>query len=91
LSKIIGPKPNSNLTCTSYDESTHAILTLYIHPNKSQRAETENISKRDNSVKNHQTMIKFNFDLHNLMMYSYTKFESNVCNCSRDNERKPMG
>jgi hypothetical protein len=37
-------------------------------------------------------MTKFELELHNAMMYLYTKFELNVCNCStsRDNERKPM-
>jgi hypothetical protein len=35
-------------------------------------------------------MIKFELDLHNPMMYPYTKFELNVCNCSRDNECKPI-
>ena len=40
--------------------------------------------------KNHRTMTKFELDLHNPMMYSYTKFELNVCNRSRDNERKPF-
>jgi hypothetical protein len=35
-------------------------------------------------------MTKFELDLHNLMMYPYTKFELNVCNCSRGNERKPI-
>jgi hypothetical protein len=34
-----------------YDEPTHAIWTLYIHPNKTYRAETEILFKRDNSVK----------------------------------------
>jgi hypothetical protein len=24
------------------------------------------------------------------MIYPHTKFEVNVCNCSRDNERKPI-
>jgi hypothetical protein len=32
--------------------------------------------------KNHQTMTKF--ELHNPMMYPYTKLELNVCNRSRD-------
>jgi hypothetical protein len=40
--------------------------------------------------KNHPTMTKFELDLHNPMMYPYTKFELNVCNHSRDNERKPI-
>jgi hypothetical protein len=35
------------------------------------------------SHKNHPTMTKFELDLHNLMMYSYTKFELNVCHRSR--------
>jgi hypothetical protein len=35
-------------------------------------------------------MTKFEFDLHNHMMYPYTKFELNVCNCSRDNAWKPI-
>jgi hypothetical protein len=35
-------------------------------------------------------MTKFEIDLHNPMLYSYTKFELNVCNRSRDNERKPF-
>jgi hypothetical protein len=29
-------------------------------------------------------------NLHNPKMYPYTKFELNVCNRSRDNERKPI-
>ena len=40
--------------------------------------------------KNHITIIKFELDLHNPMMYLYTKFELNVCNLSRDNEQKPI-
>jgi hypothetical protein len=40
--------------------------------------------------KNHPTMPKFDLDLHNPMMYPYTKFELNVCNHSRDNEWKPI-
>jgi hypothetical protein len=40
--------------------------------------------------KSHPTITKFELDLHNLMMYPYTKFELNVCNHSRDNERKPI-
>jgi hypothetical protein len=40
--------------------------------------------------KNHPTMTKFKLDLHNPMMYPYTKIELNVCNSSRDNERKPI-
>jgi hypothetical protein len=35
-------------------------------------------------------MTKFELDLHNPMMHPYTKFELNVWNCSRDNERKPI-
>jgi hypothetical protein len=35
-------------------------------------------------------MTKFELDLHNPTMYPYTKFELNVCNRSRDNERKPV-
>jgi hypothetical protein len=35
-------------------------------------------------------MTKFEFDLHNPMMYPYTKVELNVCYLSRDNERKPI-
>jgi hypothetical protein len=35
----------------SYDISTNAISTLYMHPNKSLRAETKHFFKRDNSVK----------------------------------------
>jgi hypothetical protein len=35
-------------------------------------------------------MTKFELDLHNPMMYPYTKFELNVCNRSKDNERKPI-
>ena len=38
--------------------------------------------------KNHPTMTKFKLDLHNPMMYPYIKFELNVCNTYRDNERK---
>jgi hypothetical protein len=40
--------------------------------------------------KHHPTMTKFELDLHNPMMYPYTKFELNVYNRSRDNERKPI-
>jgi hypothetical protein len=47
-------------------------------------------SRGINLSKNHQTMTKFELDLHNPKMYPYTKFELNVCNRSRDNERKPM-
>jgi hypothetical protein len=35
-------------------------------------------------------MTKFELDLHNPMMYPYTKVELNVCNRSRDNERKTI-
>jgi hypothetical protein len=35
-------------------------------------------------------MTKFELDLHNPKMYPYIKFELNVCNRSRDNERKPV-
>ena len=48
------------------------------------------ISRGITLSKNHPTMTKFELDLHNPMMYSYTKFELNVCNRSRDNERKPF-
>ena len=46
--------------------------------------------KRDNSVKNQQTMTKFELDLRSPMTYPYwyIKFELNVCNPYRDNERK---
>jgi hypothetical protein len=40
--------------------------------------------------KNQRTMTKIELDLHNPMMYPNTKFELNLCNRSRDNERKPM-
>jgi hypothetical protein len=50
--------------------------------------ETENFFKRDNSVINHQTTTKFKLDLRNPMTYPYIKFELNVCNPYRDNERK---
>jgi hypothetical protein len=40
--------------------------------------------------KNHQTMTKFELDLHNPKMYPYSKFELNVYNSSRDKEWKPM-
>jgi hypothetical protein len=33
-------------------------------------------------------MTKFKLDLRNFMMYPYIKFELNVCNPYRDNERK---
>jgi hypothetical protein len=39
--------------------------------------------------KNHPTMTKFELDLQHPMMYPYTKFESNMCNRSRDIEWKP--
>jgi hypothetical protein len=45
--------------------------------------------ERDTS-KNHSTMTKFELDPRNPMMYPCTKFELNVCNLSRDNERKPI-
>jgi hypothetical protein len=48
------------------------------------------ISRGITLSKNHPTMTKFELDLHNPMMYQYTKFELNVCNRSRDNERKPV-
>jgi hypothetical protein len=48
------------------------------------------ISRGITLSKNHPTMTKFELDLHNPMMYSYTKFKLNVCNRSRDNERKPF-
>jgi hypothetical protein len=35
-------------------------------------------------------MTIFELDLHNPMVYPYTNFEFNVCNLSRDNERKPI-
>jgi hypothetical protein len=35
-------------------------------------------------------MTKFELDLHNPMMYPCTKFELNVSNRLRDNERKIM-
>ena len=44
--------------------------------------------KRDNSVKNHRTMTKFEHDLRIPMTCPYVKFELNVCNCCWDNERK---
>jgi hypothetical protein len=73
----------------SYEVSTHAISTLCMHPNKSLRAETKNIFKRDIFVKkNHHTKTQFELDLRNSMMYPYNKFEFNVCNQCRDNERK---
>jgi hypothetical protein len=40
------------------------------------------------SVINHQTTTKFKLDLHNPMTYPYIKFELNVCNPYRYNERK---
>jgi hypothetical protein len=33
-------------------------------------------------------MTKFKLDLHNPMTYPYIKFELNLCNPYRDNERK---
>jgi hypothetical protein len=35
-------------------------------------------------------MTKLELHLHNPMMYPYTKFELNVYNLSRDNERKAI-
>jgi hypothetical protein len=52
--------------------------------------ETDFFSRGITLSKNHPTMTKFELDLNNPMMYPYTKFELNVSNCSRDNERKPM-
>jgi hypothetical protein len=73
----------------SYDISTHAISTLYMHPNKSLREETKNFFKRNNSVKNFIIpRPKFELDLRNSMMYPYIKLKLNVCNHCRDNERK---
>jgi hypothetical protein len=46
------------------------------------------ISLRGITVKNHQTTTKFKLDLRNPMTYPYIKFELNVCNTYRDNERK---
>jgi hypothetical protein len=40
---------------------------------RKERAETENFLKKDNFVKNHWTMTKFEIDLHNPMMYPYIK------------------
>jgi hypothetical protein len=60
-----------------------------MYPNKSLRAETKNFFKRDNSVKkSHHTKTKYELDLRNSMMYPHVKFEFNVCNHCRDNERK---
>jgi hypothetical protein len=43
----------------------------------------------DNSVKkDHWTTTKFKLDMRNPMMYPYIKFERNMCNPYRDNERK---
>jgi hypothetical protein len=44
--------------------------------------------KGHNSVKNHRTMNKFDFDLHIPVAYPYHYFELNVHNCLGDNERK---
>jgi hypothetical protein len=61
---------------------------MYIHTNKSSRAETENFLKRDNSVKNHRNATKLKLYLCNSKMYPYIKFELNVCDPYRDNEWK---
>jgi hypothetical protein len=46
------------------------------------------ITSRGITVKNHQTTTKFKLDLRNPMTHPYIKFELNVCNPYRDNERK---
>jgi hypothetical protein len=49
-----------------------------------------NFFSRGITLKNHRTMSKFKLHLRNRMMYPYIKFELNVCNLYRDNERKSM-
>jgi hypothetical protein len=68
LSKINGPLPNSNLTCAFLCQTYTCNLNL-IHTSK-QKLESRNwiFFKRDNSVKNHQTMTKFELDLHNHLL-----------------------
>jgi hypothetical protein len=46
-----------------------------MHPNKSQRAETEISFKRDNSVKNQWTITKFELDLRIPMTKLHMQFE----------------
>jgi hypothetical protein len=36
--------------------------------------------------KYYRTMTKFKLDVYNLLMYPYTKFELNVCNCCREKD-----
>ena len=60
----------------------------YIHTNKSYRVETENLFKRDNSVKKSSDQNQIHLYLRNLMMYPYIKFELKVCNPYKDNEQK---
>jgi hypothetical protein len=67
------------------------IWTLYIHiQTKVREGKLKIFSRGITLSKNHQTMTKFEIDLHNSNMYPYTKFELNVCNHFRDNEWKPM-
>jgi hypothetical protein len=42
------------------------------------------------AYQNHPTMTKFELDVHDPMLYPYIKLEFNVCNHSRDYERKPI-
>jgi hypothetical protein len=70
------------------DEPTHAIWTYIQTKVKEQKLKI--FSRGITLSKSHLTMTKFEYDLHNLMMYPYTIFELNVCNRLRDNERKPI-
>jgi hypothetical protein len=73
----------------SYNVSAHAIPTLYIYICTSLQ-NLKKFFKKDNSVKNHKIMTKFelNSDLCVPVIYPNVKFELNVCNCCRDNEWK---
>jgi hypothetical protein len=51
LSKSTDHNPIQTWPTHSYDVSTYAISTLYMHPNKSWTEETKNFFKRNNSVK----------------------------------------
>jgi hypothetical protein len=69
----------------------HMQFEPYIHTSK-QKLESGNwnLFQEGELSKNHPTMTKFELDLHNPMMYWNTKFVWNVCNRSKDNERKPF-
>jgi hypothetical protein len=81
-------KRDLNLTCIFLWHIYTQFQPYTYIKTKLKRPETENFFKKDNSVKNHWTATKFKLDLRNPMMYLYIKFELNVCNPYKDNERK---